>query len=351
MDYTAKGVSLAKDLWNKGGIPAFSWHWKDPLDQKDAFYIQAAAGSNEYTDFDFKTAFKSGTTEWDTESAAYKGIIADIDHIAEYFLELQEAGVAAIFRPLHEAGGLWFWWSINSGNEFAALYRLVFDRMVKEKGVKNLIWVYNPESKVVSEWDPGEGYYDVISIDIYNSANNHSSNSGAFDKYKEATKSKKIIALTENGPIPDVNNMHTDEAVWSWWMPWYSTWGGTWPGETANSVWKSNMEDERIITIDDMPGWSKYTPSTSPSTSISAVVAGNSASLLLKGGALSLTTAKSGSVTVEVFDLRGNRVATLHRGALSAGTHLFSLAGIARGSYMVRARGAGISATKQVIVR
>lgn len=265
-EYTEKGISLAKDLWNKGGIPAFSWHWKDPLDEKDAFYIKSAAGSNEYTDFDFKTAFKSGTTEWNTESAAYKGIIADIDHIAEYFLELQKAGVAAIFRPLHEAGGLWFWWSINSGKEFAALYRLVFDRMVKEKGVRNLIWVYNPESKVVSDWDPGEEYYDVISIDIYNNDNDYSSNSGAFEKFKTATGAKKIIALTENGPIPDVKNMHEDEAVWSWWMPWYSTWSGKWPGQTANSVWKSNMADARVITIDDMPGWDKYKPSESEQT-------------------------------------------------------------------------------------
>ena len=266
MEYTEKGISLVKDLWNKGGIPAFSWHWKDPLDEKDAFYIKSAAGSNEYTDFDFKTAFKSGTTEWNTESAAYKGIIADIDHIAEYFLELQKAGVAAIFRPLHEAGGLWFWWSINSGKEFAALYRLVFDRMVKEKGVRNLIWVYNPESKVVSDWDPGEEYYDVISIDIYNNDNDYSSNSGAFEKFKTATGAKKIIALTENGPIPDVKNMHDDEAVWSWWMPWYSTWSGKWPGQTANSVWKSNMADARVITIDDMPGWDKYKPSGSEQT-------------------------------------------------------------------------------------
>jgi len=260
-EYTEKGISLAKDLWNKGGIPAFSWHWKDPLDQDDAFYIKGADNGQGYTTFDFKTAFKSGTTEWDTQSAAYKGIIADIDHIADYFLELQKAGVAAIFRPLHEAGGLWFWWSINSGKEFAALYRLVFDRMVKEKGVRNLIWVYNPESKVVNDWDPGEEYYDVISIDIYNNDNDHSSNSGAFEKFKTATGAKKIVALTENGPIPDVKNMHDDEAVWSWWMPWYSTWSGKWPGQTANSVWKSNMDDARVITIDDMPGWDKYEPS------------------------------------------------------------------------------------------
>ena len=266
MEYTDKAISIAKGLWKAGGIPAFTWHWKDPLDKKDAFYIQSAAGTNEYTDFDFSTAFKSGTTDWNTESAAYKGIIADIDHIADYFLELQKEGVAGIFRPLHEAGGKWFWWSINSGEQFAALYRLVFDRMVKVKGVKNMIWVFNPEGSTVTSWNPGSEYYDVLSIDIYNSANDHSSNASAFDKFKNASNSTKILALSENGPIPDVNNMHTDEAVWSWWMPWYSTWSGTWPGQTKDSVWKSNMDDQRIIALEDMPGWDKYAPNQETST-------------------------------------------------------------------------------------
>ena len=263
---TEKGVEIAKELWKAGGIPAFTWHWKDPLDQDDAFYIQGADNGQGFTTFDFKTAFKEGTTEWDTESAAYKGIIDDIDHIADYFLDLQKDSIAAIFRPLHEAGGKWFWWSINSGEEFAALYRLVYDRMVNVKGVKNLIWVYNPEGSSVTGWDPGSEYYDVISIDIYNNDNDHSSNSGAFEKYKTASESKKIIALSENGPIPDVANMHNDEAVWSWWMPWYSTWGGKWPGQTSDAVWKTNMEDERIISLEDMPGWDKYTPGSEPTT-------------------------------------------------------------------------------------
>ena len=43
-------------------------------------------------------------------------------------------------------------------------------------------------------------------------------------------------------------------------MPWYSTWGGKWPGQTSDAVWKSNLADERIITLEDMPGWDNYTP-------------------------------------------------------------------------------------------
>ena len=316
MEYTDKAISIAKNLWKAGGIPAFTWHWKDPLDKKDAFYIQSAANGGEYTDFDFSTGFKPGTTEWNTESAAYKGIVADIDHIADYFLELQKDGVAGIFRPLHEAGGKWFWWSINSGDQFAALYRLVFDRMVKVKGVKNMIWVFNPEGSTVTTWDPGSEYYDVLSIDIYNSANDHSSNASAFDKFKNASNATKIIALSENGPIPDVNNMHTDEAVWSWWMPWYSTWSGTWPSQTKDAVWKSNMDDERILSLEDMPGWDKYKPKQDTSTTRIAKV----------------SKFYGSATTVGVFDINGHYVG-------------LSTQGLPQGRYIVRQKIQGRTAS------
>ena len=307
MEYTDKAISIAKGLWKAGGIPAFTWHWKDPLDKDDAFYIQGADNGQGYTTFDFATGFKSGTTEWDTESAAYKGIVADIDHIADYFLELQKEGVAGIFRPLHEAGGKWFWWSINSGDQFAALYRLVFDRMVKVKGVKNMIWVFNPEGSTVTSWDPGSEYYDVLSIDIYNNANDHSSNASSFDKFKNASNGTKILALSENGPIPDVNNMHTDEAVWSWWMPWYSTWSGTWPGQTKDAVWKSNMDDERVISLKDMPGWDQYKPKQDTSTTRLAKV----------------SPFYGAAETIGIFDMNGHYVG-------------ISTQGLPQGRYIVR---------------
>lgn len=264
-EYTDKGIALAKDLWKKGGIPAFTWHWKDPLDEVDAFYAnQNAAGEGkEYTTFDFTEAFVKGTTSWDTLSAAYKGIIADIDYISEYFLDLQKDGVAAIFRPLHEAGGTWFWWSTHSGKQFAALYRLVYERMVFKNGVKNLVWVFNPQTANLTDWNPGETYYDVLSIDIYNNDNDNSSNAGAFDDFKAKFGVSKVLALSENGPIPDITKMEEDQAMWSWWMPWYSTWGGKWPGQTSNEVWKSNMENEKVLTIDKMPGWDNYTVANS----------------------------------------------------------------------------------------
>lgn len=256
--YTEKAVDIAKSIWKKGGIPAVTWHWR-PGDEVE-FYT-ANGNKEKNTDFDFTEGFVKGTTSWDTLSAAFKALAGDIDHVSEIFLELQQEGVAAIFRPLHESGGNWFWWSTHTGKQFAALYQLVYERMVFKNGVNNLIWDFNPQNASKLSWTPGETYYDVLSVDIYNEANDHQSNSAAFVDFANKGGTNKILSLSENGPIPDVDKMYDDGATWSWWMPWYESpsWNGGYVSQTAASVWQKNLADERIITLDKMPGWDNYT--------------------------------------------------------------------------------------------
>ncbi|MBR4916734.1 MAG: beta-mannosidase [Fibrobacter sp.] len=253
--YTEKAVDVAKSTWAKGGIPAFTWHWRPG--EEEEFYVKGA--NDKYTEFDFTEAFVKGTTSWDTLSTAYKALVGDIDHVAGIFLELQQEGVAAIFRPLHESGGNWFWWSTHTGRQFAALYQLVYERMVFKNGVNNLIWDFNPQDASKLSWTPGETYYDILSVDIYNNANDHQSNSAAFIDLTNKGGTNKIISLSENGPIPDVDKMYDEGATWSWWMPWYESWSGGYVSQTAASVWQKNLADERIITLDKMPGWDNYT--------------------------------------------------------------------------------------------
>ena len=253
--YTEKAVDVAKSTWAKGGIPAFTWHWRPG--EEEEFYVKGA--NDKYTEFDFTEAFVKGTTSWDTLSTAYKALVGDIDHVAGIFLELQQEGVAAIFRPLHESGGNWFWWSTHTGKQFAALYQLVYERMVFKNGVNNLIWDFNPQDASKLSWTPGETYYDILSVDIYNNANDHQSNSAAFIDLTNKGGTNKIISLSENGPIPDVDKMYDEGATWSWWMPWYESWSGGYVSQTAASVWQKNLADERIITLDKMPGWDNYT--------------------------------------------------------------------------------------------
>ncbi len=249
--YTNASVNLAKDTYKRGGIPAFTWHWRDPSRNTDAFYS---------SDCTMKiTGAMNADGSWNTSSTLYANIIKDIDHVADYFLSLQNEGMACIFRPLHEASGGWFWWGREGAKPFIKLYQLVFDEMVNVKGVHNVIWAWNAGDND-ADWNPGEDYYDVVSADIYNNDFDYSSNYASFDKLKSLTGGKKIIALSENGPIPDIDKEFDEDAVWSWWMPWYQTWNGKFVDKTSNAEWKKCMNDPRVITLEDRSaGWASYT--------------------------------------------------------------------------------------------
>ena len=56
-------------------------------------------------------------------------------------------------------------------------------------------------------------------------------------------------------------------------------------------------------------------------------------------------------MSVDVFGMNGKRVATLYRGSLAAGNYAFSLENMPKGMYIVRVKGAGITATQPVFVK
>jgi len=259
--YTQRAITLAKELWSKGGIPAFTWHWKDPADGIESYK------PDEIT-FKFENAYtlENGTLTWKTESAEYGQIKEDIAKIIDLFKQLQEAGVAAIWRPLHEASGnissggtAWFWWGANGAVPCKELYNLIYDEFTAA-GVNNLIWDWNPQMANDTDWKPK--YYDVISLDIYEASDYTTKFVKGYQDLKTNYEAEnKMFAISENGYIPDISAMHKNNTVFSWWMPWYEspTWSGYFVTQTKENVWKANMEDECTITLDEMPGWNTYT--------------------------------------------------------------------------------------------
>jgi len=165
--YTKATLSLARDVFRRGGIPAYCWHWKDPLNDVEAFYSPSATG-NTPTTFNLMNAFTDSTTceSFNTESAEYKGIVDDMDTIAMYLKTLQDSGVAVLWRPLHEASGKWFWWGYKGAKPCKALYRLLFDRFVNYHKLNNLIWVWTTdEAGDALDWYPGDEYVDIVGRD------------------------------------------------------------------------------------------------------------------------------------------------------------------------------------------
>ncbi len=273
--FNDNSIQLAKELWQKGGIPTFAWHWRDPSLETCSFYTDTknSEGSNDEcvkqpngvkgTRFSIKDACADANcAAWNTSSDAYKNMVRDIDIIAGYLKELQDAGVAVLWRPIHEASGGWFWWGRDGAVPFKLLYNLLFEKLVNEHNLNNLIWVWNSEGGTDEAWYPGDDKVDIIGRDFYYynvPTKNHASLIGEFDKIKNAFGTDKMIALSENGANPYPENLVEDGAGWSWFMTWNT--GHTGIGSSEHNTaadWNLIMNHDYTITLEDMPGWDNY---------------------------------------------------------------------------------------------
>ena len=374
--YTENNLLMTEDLWNMGGIPTYTWHWKVGEDTvfytKDTYPMNGfnASGCTEgvkgtsesNTCFNYTKAFKGDKcAEIDETSQEYKNIVADVDIVSGYFKQLQEKGIAVVWRPLHEASGGWFWWGTASAECYVQLYRLVFKRMVETNKLNNLIWVWNINtdpafgydySALNAAWYPGDDYVDIVAVDIYDPLNDHNSAANYYNKIVSDVGTNKMIALSENGAIPDIDSIAEDKAYWSYWMTWSQTWSGNFLEKTPTDMWKRNLDDERIIALDNMPGWDKFVADTSiEGAAIEPKISTAASKISVSGNTISLTSAKAGLVSVDVFGVTGKKVATLYRGNLSAGSYAFSLADMPKGRYIVRVKGAGLTATQPVLIK
>lgn len=240
----------AIDWWkNKKGIVTMCWHWFSPKDWTDQIWNSFYSDK---TNFDVRRAVQEGTEE-------YNLIIRDIDIIANEFKQLQNEGVPILWRPLHEASGGWFWWGKYGAQPCKQLYRIMYDRMVNYHGLKNLIWVWTVTKTTQDEldWYPGDDVVDIIGYDIYNQAGDYSPVTMAFYNISGMFGNKKIVTLSENGPIPDPDLLKEQQAYWSWFCPWageYIMDGIKNTTEHINKVYYHNY----VITLDELPDLETY---------------------------------------------------------------------------------------------
>jgi mannan endo-1,4-beta-mannosidase len=248
---SADETKAAIDWWKKGGIVTFSWHWSAPKDLLDepgnewwsGFYTRA-------TTFDVDYAVNH------PESEDYKLLIRDIDVIAGELKKLQDAGVPVLWRPLHEAEGGWFWWGAKGPEPTKKLWRIMYDRMTNYHHLNNLIWVWNSISQ---DWYPGDDYLDVVTFDSYPGANNYGPASSQYEALVKLSSNKKLVAMAENGPIPDPDLLPLYHANYSW----FTTWNGSVLSD-QNSIehLKEVYNSDYVKTLDELPKISTYLEDT-----------------------------------------------------------------------------------------
>ncbi len=253
-------VELAIEAWHPSGetalpsIVTLCWHWCP-----DARYDKNDLWSTFYAD---KTKFDLAKAMNGADPDGYQMLLDDIDAIAVQLKRLQDADVPVLWRPLHEASGGWFWWGASGADAYLKLYKLMYDRLTNVHGLNNLIWVWNGQD---AAWYPGDEYVDIIGEDIYPGEHQYTSQAARFIKALGYTDTRKIITLSENGCIPDPEQLQRDNIMWSYWCTWcgdfvLKTAGFNQYGETytEKSMLKKAYKSDVVITRKELPDLRNY---------------------------------------------------------------------------------------------
>jgi mannan endo-1,4-beta-mannosidase len=94
----------------------------------------------------------------------------------------------------------------------------------------------------------------VVSADSYPGSYNYTPQSGMFDLLVQLGSNRKLIAMTENGPIPDPELLKIYDAPWSWFCSWNQS---TSIDNTVAHI-KEVFNHPFVLTLDELPRISDY---------------------------------------------------------------------------------------------
>jgi mannan endo-1,4-beta-mannosidase len=225
----------------RNGIVEFCCHWRAPMDEP-AFYTKD-------TRFDIARAVTEGTPE-------YVAAERDLDLMAAELEVLRDAHVPVLWRPLHEANGRWFWWGAGGPAPFKKLWHLEFENFTQKHHLNNLIWVFSPGAETdLADWYPGDAFVDIVGQDHYPMDGNHGSAKDVFDELTKLTRGAKLIALGENGPVPDPELIVQDQAGWLFFTTWS---GGILFEKTTAEQLRSYYRHPYVLNLGDLPDLKNY---------------------------------------------------------------------------------------------
>ncbi len=207
-------TELALEWAEQGGIVGYDWYWvKDGscYADKTDFDLTKCVSDHDVARLNEKRLgelYASGGVSDETIS-----LLEDIDRVAEQLTKLKDADVAVLFRPLPQASGGQFWWSVDR-DAYIWLYELIYARLCDYWHLDNIIWIWNGQS---ADWYVGDGLCDIIGVDIYDFSQSHWDNQSHINQLINITEmcNHKPIAITECNVLPSPNYLSVDHAFWS----------------------------------------------------------------------------------------------------------------------------------------
>jgi mannan endo-1,4-beta-mannosidase len=205
-------VEEAKRQYKNHAMVSLSWHAARPTDDEPATIEQSVRG--QLTDFEWNELLTPDTD-------LNKRWCAQVDEIAKYLQQLQDAKVPVLWRPYPESNGKKFWWAGRKGMRgSAALYRQLFDRLVHRDGLRNLIWVWNAAppgfgpnaTGAYADYFPGLLYVDALALNVENPNSRF-----RLDTSLSLAGGGKVIGVGFEGKIPDPS-WFEQQTGWTWFL-------------------------------------------------------------------------------------------------------------------------------------
>lgn len=252
------------DAWNAGSLVNLSWHANNPWTGGGSNDWANPATENPYDTrpvIDLLTAGNPAAERWR----------AMLDNIAVGLQQLEDAGVVVIWRPLHEMNGGWAWWHRQAPEQYAALWRDMFDYFTVTKGLDHLLWAYTPmmngsgSDPSPAAFYPGGGYVDLVGLDKYMDIGEDPLDLNHWGEYDALVALNKPMGLFEFGPLPasgegwdsirydyanlirDIRNLYPQIVL-------FQAWEYVWQiGDHTNAA--GLLSDPWVVTRDELPGF------------------------------------------------------------------------------------------------
>jgi mannan endo-1,4-beta-mannosidase len=214
-DHGQKVVEAVIRKHAQGHIITLMWHVGRPQDEPPYPWKESVQA---------EMADKEWAALFDPYSDIHRRWLAQVDRIAGFLKQIQDAKVPILWRPYHEMNGIWFWWGDRPGADgFARLWNMLYDRLVDHHQLHNLIWVWNPnaprdrendEAYAYEDYFPGLDKVDILAADVYHNDYKQSHHDDLL-----ALGEGKLIALGEVGEVPTPEILD-QQPMWSWFMCW-----------------------------------------------------------------------------------------------------------------------------------
>ena len=291
--------------------------------------------------------------------------IQRLDSVAAGFRQLQDSGVTILYRPLHEMNGAWFWWGSQSPTlplkqDYAALWRHLFNYFTVTKGLHNILWVFSPSARPSSATNPvfkhdttfypGSDFVDIVGVDVYEDTLD-------IPSHASLRSYGKPLALCEFGPgasssaapgrydyrilLQQVKSKYPEFVYWMSWNDFGSSLGSKYFGMTSQNHVSDLLLDAWVINRDKIQ-WRGVTYVRAKQSMIppSVFLHQNCPNPFNPSTTISFTIPQSQHVSLVVYDVLGRAVATLVDSELGAGSHSVSVDGqnLASGMYIYRIR-------------